>query len=84
MPEEGDASGGQARAVQGEVVRRSQWQRAARVRGGRRAEGRAWRTSGLSAFKAWTRDRLNVRALQPDEGKNRLSAEVLAKYVSSG
>ena len=40
MPAGGDAGGGQARAVQGEVVRRSQGQRAARVRGGRRAEGR--------------------------------------------
>ena len=45
MPAGGDAGGGQARTVQGEVVRRSQGQRAARVRGGRRAEGRVWRTS---------------------------------------
>ena len=63
---EGDAGGDQSRAVPGEVVRRSRAQQAARVRGGRRAEGRARRTSGTCAFKAWTRDRLNVGALQPD------------------
>ena len=37
MPAEGDAGGGQARAVPVAVVRRSRGQRAARVRGGRRA-----------------------------------------------
>ena len=45
VPVAGHAGGNRARAVPGEVVRRSQGQRAARVRGGRRAEGRVWRTS---------------------------------------
>ena len=45
MPVGRDSGGGQACAVQGEVGRRSPGQRAARVRGGRRAEGRVWRTS---------------------------------------
>ena len=66
MPAGGDAGGGQARAVQGEVVRRSQGQWAARVRGGRRAEAGHDAPPALRRFEALTRDRLNVGALQPD------------------
>ena len=46
-------------------LRRRRGHRAERDRGGRRA-GR--RTSGHLAIQAWTRDRLNVGALHPDEG----------------
>ena len=73
---EGDAGGGQSRAVPGEVVRRSRAQQAARVRGGRRAEGRARRTSGTCAFKAWTRDRLKWERCSRD-GRMRL---IIASY----
>jgi hypothetical protein len=47
VPVGGHAGGGQARAVPGEVVRRSRGQRAARVKSGRRAGGRAERTSAI-------------------------------------
>ena len=67
MPVSGHTGDNQARALPGQVVRRSRGQRAARRRGGRRAEGRAMRTSFPWAIQAWTRDRLNVGALQPDE-----------------
>lgn len=40
MAVDGDTGGGKTRAVQGEVVSRSRAQRAARVRGGRRAQRR--------------------------------------------
>ena len=50
----------------GRRLRSHRSHRAARVRGGRRAGGRAGRTSWSCAVQAWTRDRLNVRALQPD------------------
>ena len=65
---EGDAGGGQSRAVLGEVVRRSRAQQAARVRGGRRAEGRARRTSGLRRFEALTRDRLRSGSAAAEMG----------------
>ena len=46
--------------------------RAERDRGGRRAEGSSLAHLRPLAIQAWTRDRLNVRALQPDGAYIRL------------
>ena len=47
MPVNGHTGDDQVRKVPGEVVRRSRGQRAARVKSGRRAGGRAERTSAI-------------------------------------
>ena len=59
MPVGRDSGGGQARTVQGEVVRRSRGQRAARVRGGRRTGGRAG-ASGVWTWALWALGHLRL------------------------